>query len=77
MRRKLKIYCLGLCLFVFFFVVVGGGLHLGVGGALLGAMSGTPLVIFAYNRWYSARAEGKEPQEENSAKSTLQMRSRL
>ncbi len=77
MRRKLKIYCLGLCLFVFLFVVIGGGLHLGAGGALLGAMSGTPLVIFAYNRWYSARVEGKEPQEENSTWSTLQMRSRL
>ena len=77
MRRKLKLYCLGWCLFVFLFVVIGGGLHLGAGGALLGAMSGTPLVIFAYNRWYSARKEGKEPQEENSTRSTVQMRSRL
>lgn len=79
MRRKLKPYSLGLCLFVFLFVIIGGGLHLGAGGALLGAMSGTPLVIFAYNRLYSARAEGegKELQKENSAKPTLQLRSRL
>jgi hypothetical protein len=77
MRRKLKTYSLGLCLFVFLFVIIGGGLHLGTGGALLGAMSGTPLVIFAYNRLYSAKAEGKELQKENSARSTLQMRSRL
>jgi hypothetical protein len=77
MRRKLKPYSLGLCLFVFLFVIIGGGLHLGAGGALLGAMSGTPLVIFAYNRLYSSRAEGKELQKEDSAKPTLQLRSRL
>ena len=57
MRRKLKTYSLGLCLLVFLFVIIGGGLHLGTRGALLGAMSGTPLVIFAYNRLCSARAE--------------------
>jgi hypothetical protein len=77
MRPKLKTYCLGLCLFIFLFVVIGGGLHVGAGGALLGAISGTPLVIFAYNRWYSARVGGKEPQKENSARPTLQLYSRL
>lgn len=77
MRRKLKTYCLGLCLFVFLFVVIGGGLHLGAGGALLGAMSGTPLVIFAYNRRYSLRMEGAEPQKEESARPALQLRNRL
>jgi hypothetical protein len=77
MRRKMKTYCLGLCLFVFLFVVIGGVLHLGAGGALLGAISGTPLVIFAYNRLYSARAEGKEFQKENSARPTLELRSHL
>ncbi len=76
MRRNLKTYCLGLCLFVFLFVVVGGGLHLGVGGALLGAMSGTPLVIFACNRWYSMRVEGKEPRKEESTRPALQLRNR-
>ena len=77
MRRKLKTYSLGVCLFVFLFVLIGGGLHLGAGGALLGALSGTPLVIFAYNRLYSARPERKELENENSAKPTLQLRSRL
>ena len=77
MRRKLKAYCLGSCLFAFLFVVIGGGLHLGAGGALLGAMSGTPLVIFAYNRWYSMRMEGKEAQKEESARPALQLRNRL
>lgn len=77
MRRKLKTCCLALCLFVFLFVVIGGGLHLGAGGALLGAMSGTPLVIFAYNRWYSMRMEGQEPQKEESARPALQLRNRL
>lgn len=77
MRWKVKTYCLGLCLFVFLFVVIGGGLHLGAGGALLGAISGTPLVIFAYNRWYSSRVEAKEHQKEQSARPALQLRNRL
>jgi hypothetical protein len=77
MRRKLKPYSLGLCLFVFLFVIIGGGLHLGAGGALLAAVSGTPLVIFAYNRLYSSRPEGEELPKENSASPRLELRSRL
>ena len=77
MRQKLKTYSLGLCLFVFLFVIIGGGLHLGSEGALLGAISGTPLVIFAYSRWYSATVESKEPQKEQSARPALQLRNRL
>jgi hypothetical protein len=77
MRRKLKTYSLGLCLFVFLFVIIGGGLHLGAGGALLGAMSGTPLVIFTYNRWYSARLGGAEVPKDESPRPTLQLRNRL
>ncbi len=51
MKEKLKQYSLGLCLFVFLFVVVGGGFHLNPGGALVAALSGTPLVICAFKRW--------------------------
>ena len=77
MRRKLKTYCLVLCLFVFLFVVIGAGLHLGPGGALLGTTSGTPLVIFACNRWYSMRVESKESQKEETARPALQLHNRL
>ncbi len=51
MRSRLKSYSLGACLFVFLFVVVGASLHLNPMGALVAALSGTPLVIHAANRW--------------------------
>jgi len=50
MHRKVKNYSLVICLFVFLFVVVGGGLHMNPGGALLAAATGTPLMIYAFNR---------------------------
>src|SRR5438445_3089180 len=56
MRSQLKSYSLGACLFVFLFVVVGAGLHLNPMGAFVAALSGTPLVIHAANRWSRARA---------------------
>jgi peptidoglycan/LPS O-acetylase OafA/YrhL len=48
MHERLKNYALVLCLFVFMFVIIGGGLHLNPGGALLAAVTGTPLVIHAF-----------------------------
>ena len=48
---KMKQYALGACLFTFLFVVVGGGLHLNPGGALLAALSGTPLMIHIFHCW--------------------------
>jgi peptidoglycan/LPS O-acetylase OafA/YrhL len=50
MHGKVKNYSLVICLFVFLFVVVGGGLHMNPGGALLAAATGTPLMIYAFNR---------------------------
>jgi len=35
MHSKVKNYLLVICLFVFLFVVVGGGLHMNPGGAFL------------------------------------------
>jgi hypothetical protein len=49
MRERLKNYGLALCLFVFLFVVIGGGLHLNLAAAFVGAVTGTPLVIYAYH----------------------------
>jgi hypothetical protein len=49
-RAKIKQYSLILCLFLFLFVVVGGGLHLNPSGALIAAATGTPLLIYAFNR---------------------------
>ena len=53
---KMKRYALGACLFTFLFVVIGGGLHLNPGGALLAALSGTPLMIHIFNRWLESQA---------------------
>lgn len=47
---KVKQASLVACLFLFLFVVIGGGLHLNPGGALLAAVTGTPLVIHLLNR---------------------------
>ncbi len=51
MRKQVSQISLVICLFVFLFVVVGGGLHLNPGGAFLAALTGTPLVIQVFNRW--------------------------
>ena len=50
MRTKVKRCSLILCLFLFLFVVIGGGLHLNPGGALIAAATGTPLLVYAFNR---------------------------
>jgi hypothetical protein len=50
MQAKLKTYGLVVCLFVFLFVIIGGGLHLSPSGAFLAAITGTPLVIYAFHR---------------------------
>ena len=50
MVTKLKQASLVVCLFLFLFVVIGGGLHLSPGGAFLAAATGTPLVIHLFNR---------------------------
>jgi hypothetical protein len=49
-RTKFKQISLGVCLFVFLFVVIGGGLHLSSSGAFLAAATGTPLLIHVLNR---------------------------
>lgn len=45
MIGKAKDFGLIACLFVFLFVVIGGGLHLTPGAALIAAATGTPLAI--------------------------------
>ena len=50
MRTKVKQYSLIVFLFLFLFVVIGGGLHLNPGGALLAALTGTPLMVYVFNR---------------------------
>ena len=49
MQERLKSYWLVLCLFVFLFVTLGAGFHLNPAGAFVAALSGTPLVIYAFN----------------------------
>lgn len=50
MHSKAKNYSLVFCLFVFLFMIIGGGLHLNPGGAFLAAATGTPLVIYVFHR---------------------------
>lgn len=65
MQERLKNYVLVICLFVFLFVCIGNDLHLSAGAAFMGALSGTPLVIFAFNRWCDARSRREgAPREE-------------
>lgn len=54
MRTKLKTYALVFCLFIFLFIVLGGGLRLNPGAAFLAATTGTPLLVYAFNRMTSA-----------------------
>ena len=56
MPAKIKQVALITCLFLFLFVVIGGGLHLNPGGAFLAAATGTPLVIHFFNRQWSPRS---------------------
>lgn len=51
MRQKAKEISLIICLFSFLLVVIGGGLHLNPMGAFLAALTGTPLIVHAFNLW--------------------------
>jgi hypothetical protein len=53
---KIKHGSLVVCLFLFLFVVIGGGLHLKPGGAFLAAATGTPLVVHVFNRRWAGSA---------------------
>jgi len=76
MQGRLKSYALAICLFVFLFVCIGNGLHLTPGAAFIGALSGTPLVIFAFNRWCDARYRREEARREESASEIVPLRER-
>ena len=70
MQEKLKNYALVICLFVFLFVIIGGGLHLNPGGAFLAAVTGTPLVIYAF-RSRSGQAYSATSKPPDSAKTEV------
>ena len=61
MHERLKNCALVICLFVFLFVIIGGGLHLNPSSAFLAAVTGTPLVIYAFHR----RFEGDSRTEDS------------
>jgi hypothetical protein len=50
-RHHVREVSLFFCLFLFLFVVVGGGLHLNPARAFLAALTATPLIIHVCNRW--------------------------
>ena len=65
MQNRLKNYALVISLFVFLFVIIGGGLHLAPGGALLAAVTGTPLAVFAFQSRF-----GQGPSRDNGRPTT-------
>jgi len=77
MRQRLKEYALTVCLFVFLLVIIGGGFHLTSGAALIGALSGTPLVIYSFNRWCDTRFREQEAHRKASAAGIIPMGKRL
>ena len=58
-------YSLVFCLFVFLFVIIGGGLHLNPGGAFLAAATGAPLVICVFNRRFNEASRSDEGRAES------------
>ena len=58
MQHRTKETSLIICLFLFLLVVLGGGLHLSPSGALLAAMTGTPLIVHVFNAWNRRVCEG-------------------
>jgi Flp pilus assembly protein TadB len=50
MRNNFKNAALVFCLFTFLLIVLGAGLRLNPGGALLAAATGTPLLIHLFHR---------------------------
>ena len=76
-HEKLKDYALVICLFVFLFVVVGNGLHLTPAASFIGALSGTPLVVFAFNRWCDIHCGGGEARTGQPASEIIPLRRQL
>jgi len=76
MQQKIKNYVLAACLFVFLFMVIGGGFHLAPGSAFIAAASGSPLVIYAFNRRYIAQARVAERPRAEPASEVMPARER-
>jgi hypothetical protein len=76
MHERLKNYALVICVFVFLFVCIGNDLHLSPGAAFIGALSGTPLVIVAFNRWCDGRCRREEARREEPVSEIIRLRER-
>lgn len=61
MLARIKQGSLVVCLLLFLFIVLGGGLHLNPGGAFLAAATGTPLVIHVFNRRWLGKSVEPDP----------------
>lgn len=61
MQHRTKETLLVVCLFLFLFLVVGGGLHLSPSGAFLAALTGTPLMVHVFNVWSRRPSEAAPP----------------
>ncbi len=76
MQEKIKKYTLGFCLFVLLFVIMGGGFRLTPGAAFIGAVTGTPLVIYAFNCWCNAQLHGERANRKEPASEIIPVRER-
>ena len=80
MRKTVKNAGLVFCLFTFLLIVLGGGLRLNPGGALLAAATGTPLLIHAFHRSagrpreFVTRPEATEAPPDDSELRTVKQR---
>jgi hypothetical protein len=61
MQHRTKETLLIVCLFLFLFVVIGGGLHLSPAGAFLSALTGTPLMVRVFHVWSRRPSEAAPP----------------
>ena len=71
MPEKIKNYALVTCLFVFLFVIIGGGFHLTAGAAFIAAVTGSPLVIYAFKHRCNAQTRVAEERREESASGVI------
>ena len=71
MREKIENYALVTCLFVFLFVIIGGGFHLTAGAAFIAAVTGSPLVIYAFKHRYNAQTRVAEERREEPASGVI------
>lgn len=71
LREKVQACALMVCLFIFLFIVLGTGLRLSEGGALLAAATGTPVIACGFRRMCGRPSKQKDAREMPIAEGTV------